>query len=126
MAMHDMTDQQLAPFFAAARDDASAAAFTLGDDFLARLAADADAMQPAAPVAMPAQTQRKPWRLWQFAAGLGGMPAFSALAMAVGVGFWLGFAPPALVAQSLPLWPGDSASIGFYDAGEILSLLEDE
>ena len=88
-----------------------AAARTAGadasEDFLARVLADAYAMQPqpAAVVAVPAASGWRA-RLVAWLSALGGMGAAAGLATATLAGVWIGFARPDLVGGLGLAWTG--------------------
>ena len=80
----------------------------------ARLLADAAAVQ-AAPRAVPV---RRPGRLWQWLADLGGLPGLAGMSAAGIAGLWIGLADPLPGLQvSALLGEGASALIAGADAG---------
>lgn len=106
MTDKDTDFQGLEAFFQAAQQDAA----TPDDAFLARLTQQALDTQAgfAAPDA-PQETARRPGRLAQFLAAIGGWPAMAGLATAGIAGLWIGAVPPAFV-QTF------TASVGSSDA----------
>ncbi|WP_322866488.1 hypothetical protein U5922_009960 [Aquicoccus sp. G2-2] len=94
MAMTDkdtMRDVELDSFFAAARSAPEPASKAL----LARVMADAQAVQASAATTASAQARTTPKRGWGagFWAALGGWPAMGGLAFATVAGLWIGFSP---------------------------------
>lgn len=67
--------------------DARANPPAVPEALMTRILADAEALQPNASAGG--------WRTW--VAALGGLPALGGLVTATCVGFWLGFAPPAVL-----------------------------
>lgn len=104
-----------------------------GDDFLARMAALAEAAQPPAPAAQagplsPAARARRPGPAAASRRGLlsflGGWPALGGMTAATVTGLCLGLAPP----DGLSAWAAEVAGqvvdIGFYGEDDVLALLE--
>lgn len=110
----DMDEAGLDALFAAARG----AAARPSDDFLARLVATAEAMQPAAPAPAPAP-RRGGWLGF-----LGGWPALGGMAAATVAGFWIGVAPPAGLTTLAAEWTGQTVDVGLYGEDDLLALLE--
>ncbi|MGQ0565527.1 MAG: dihydroorotate dehydrogenase [Gemmobacter sp.] len=102
-----MTDDDLDDLFAAARADAARPS----DGLMARVLADADALQPQRRA--PARPR---FRLSALIAALGGMGAMAGLATATVAGLWIGLAPPAAV---------DDLAAAFWVAGDSLDLIPD-
>lgn len=108
-----------------------------GDDFLARMAALAEAAQPPAPAAQagPLSPAARVGRLARPAGPaaasrrgllsfLGGWPALGGMTAATVTGLCLGLAPP----DGLSAWAAEVAGqvvdIGFYGEDDVLALLE--
>ena len=110
---NDMLDD----LFAQARADTPGPS----DDLMARVLADADAVQDGFAAPIPAPEQKGLWA--RMVETVGGWPAVSGLAAATVAGVWIGVAPPASITEvtasllgeeyAVPLVPGD---LGF-DAG---------
>lgn len=100
-----------------------AADATASDDFLARLVAAAEAVQPAVPAPGAAATPRRAPRRSLFGL-LGGWPALGGMVAATVAGFWVGITPP----DSLSTWAatvaGEVVGIGIYGEDDVLALLE--
>lgn len=112
--IRDMDEAGLDALFASARG----AAAKPSDDFLARLVATAEEMQPA-PVARPAAPRRGGWM-----GLLGGWPALSGMAAATVAGFWIGVAPPAGLTTLAAEWTGQTVDVGLYGEDDLLAILE--
>ncbi len=93
MTDKDLENEALEALFQGARANPPA----VPDALMARVLADAEAMQPVSAAGR--------WRSWL--AALGGLPALGGLVTATCVGFWLGFAPPA----SLPDLAGEMLGV---------------
>lgn len=111
-------DPELAPFLQAARGEVAQA----GDDFLARIMADADRVQATFTNAEPAQDSPARLSLWAaLRDALGGWGPASALAASVAVGFWVGYGDPSGLAAQAGLF-GTSQSTETVD---IFTALDD-
>lgn len=122
MAMNDNRrtggEDGLGALFAAAR----AADPRPGDDFLARLVAVAEAMQPAT---APPPGVAGPARGWRgLLALLGGWPALGGMVAATVAGFWVGLAPPAGLTALAAEATGQVVDLGIYGEDDLLALLE--
>lgn len=62
------------------------------DDLMARVLADAQALQPAPVAVAPSVPARRGWE--SFVEMIGGWPGIGGLATAGVAGLWIGFAPP--------------------------------
>lgn len=127
------TDNGLDLFLAAARDAAPEPSAAL----MARVLADAEALQPsprpqveAAPPGRPAHRvyRRQGWpaRLWQRLAGgltaaLGGAGAVAGLATAALAGVWIGFAQPLPVATLIVTSGAGTASEAEFDLADLFT-----
>lgn len=111
-----ITDQELEQFFEAGR----AGAPVPSDDLMARVLADAAALQARpAPVVPP--VPRAGW-VQRVLTQLGGWPAVAGLATATMAGVWIGYAAPAgLDSLTASVWPG-SADSG-YDVVDMIPSL---
>jgi hypothetical protein len=112
MTMTNPNDDMLDDLFAQARGTSPVP----GDALMARVIADADAVQPravAAPVARPGLMMR-------MLDTIGGWPAVSGLAMATVAGIWVGVAPPASVQDVTAAMMGDEVSINLFTTDLIL------
>ena len=107
MADKMMQDHDLDALFAAAARDA---AQEVSPGLLARVLADAEAMQPEAAVLPTGQApQRRGFG--GIISALGGWPSLGGLAAATVAGVWIGFAAtPALFPEGLAAGLGDSSS----------------
>jgi hypothetical protein len=92
MADTDRDDQLLAPYWAAARRDD---AVQPSPDWMARVLADAERVQPVPGVAAPDPFWSQIFSTFGGWPGLGGMVAASA------AGLWLGFAPVSFLSDPL-------------------------
>lgn len=98
-----MTDDDLDHLFLAARATGAPPSAAL----MARILADAAAVQPRAPAVTP---RRPGLRLSALIAALGGVGALTALATAAVAGLWIGLAPPAAVDDfAATLWTSAEA-----------------
>ena len=105
--MTDPIDNDLDAIFGAARGQSAMPS----DDLMARVLADANALQPEAkgvPVAEPAKTSF--WDLF------GGWPALSGVAAAGVAGLWLGLAPTAAI---------ETVTSDVFGTGTTVGLLSD-
>jgi hypothetical protein len=112
MTMTNPNDDMLDDLFAQARGTSPVPS----DALMARVIADADAIQPravAAPVARPGLMMR-------MLDAIGGWPAVSGLAMATVAGIWVGVAPPASVQDVTAAMMGDEVSINLFTTDLIL------
>ncbi len=107
---HDDTDDLLAPYFRAARTPG------LPADLAARIAADAERLQPGRRAAGPAA-----W-VAAFTAALGGWRPLAGLAAAGVAGLWIGVAPPAPLAELTGSVLGDAVEL---DLSELYALADD-
>ena len=97
------------------------------DDFMARILADAQALQPSAPdLTSPpvSEPEEGLWsRMWQ---GLGGWSSFAGLATATAAGVWIGVDTPDMANGVLGLYFDTSAEITFFETDDGWnSVLED-
>lgn len=117
--MTDAESKELDNLFAEMRDDM----LTPSDDLMARVLADADALQPDAPAFVPAE----PKSSWAgFMELIGGWPALSGVAAAGVAGLWLGVAPPASVEQIASDVLGTTESVSlFSDFGGLMGEFTD-
>lgn len=133
MAMTDMhkDDKGLEAFFAAAR----AAAPEPGSDFLARIAAQGEAVQAErlSAAMAPPRGRRARMGIWAtLAAAVGGWSAFGGMATAALAGLWIGFAGSDTLAQAVGLASAgtvaSAADTGsaFLLEGDILALAASE
>ena len=99
------TDDLLDDLFARARGGASAP----DDDLVARVLADAEAVQSTFAGPAPRPAQRGLWA--RMLDALGGWPAVSGLAAATVAGFWIGVAPPTPVAELTASVFGDTVNV---------------
>ncbi|MBR9844401.1 MAG: hypothetical protein GYB25_14675 [Rhodobacteraceae bacterium] len=107
MADKRVQDQELDALFAAARDDAAQAP---SSDLMARVLADAEAMQPkpAAPVVRP---QSRGGLVSGILSAIGGWPSLGGLAAATVAGVWIGFsATPTVLPDGLAGLVGETNS----------------
>lgn len=119
MTEQDKDDFALDDLFATARGVAAEP----GDDLMARILADAAAVQ-ARPVAAPtpAPVASGGWRGWLSA--IGGWPAAGGMALATVAGVWIGVAPPSgLTTWASGLW-GETVSVDLDPEDDLLGLLE--
>lgn len=86
------------------------------NDLMARVIADADAVQPAQALAPAAGAG-----LWaRMLDAIGGWPAVSGLAAATVAGIWVGVAPPSGVEDLTAAMIGDEVSISLFSADLML------
>ncbi|MEO1639584.1 MAG: hypothetical protein AAFU41_10110 [Pseudomonadota bacterium] len=111
MTMNDPHDDMLDDLFATARKGTAQP----GHDLIARVLADADALQ-SAPAPQPAQ---KPGLWTQLMEAIGGWPAVSGLATATIAGVWIGVAPPAAVEDLTATLIGDEVGVALF-SGDLL------
>jgi hypothetical protein len=112
-----MAEDDLEALFAEAR----ALRTEPGSDLTARILADAQAVagERRAPARPAPSLPRAGWRDWP--AGLGGWPAMGGLAASTVAGLWIGWAPPAALAdaaQGLAGWvwgDGVAVAVGLDD-----------
>ncbi|PJI85030.1 hypothetical protein BC777_3026 [Yoonia maricola] len=106
-------DDMLDDLFAMARGEKPVP----GDDLVARVLADADAIQPG--VVTAATTSQK--GLWpRLLEAVGGWPAISGLAAATVAGIWVGIAPPSSVEDMTASWIGDEVHVSLFSADLML------
>lgn len=102
MADKRVQDQELDALFAAARDDTAQAP---SSDLMARILADAEAMQPK-PAAQP---RRRGGFVSGILSTIGGWPSLGGLAAATVAGVWIGFsATPTLLPDGIAGLVGDT------------------
>jgi len=82
------------------------------DDLVARVLADADAVQAGAGPAQAVQPKQNLWM--RMTDALGGWPAVSGLAAATLAGVWIGVAPPAAVQDITATFVGDAVSVNLF------------
>lgn len=112
MMMTDPNDDMLDDLFAQARrQDVSPS-----DDLIARVLADAVAVQPS-PVAQVG-TEAGLWT--RIMDAIGGWPALSGLAAATVAGVWIGAAPPASVSDLTASLLGDAVSVDLFSTNLLL------
>lgn len=112
MMMTNPNDDMLDGLFAQARRETPAPS----DDLMARVLADASAMQPR-PAAVPTPQMGLWGRMLDV---VGGWPAVSGLAAATVAGIWLGVAPPSSVEDLTATVLGDEVSISLFSADLVL------
>ena len=107
MADKRVQDQELDALFAAARDDAAQAP---SSDLMARILADAEAMQPK-PAASVARPQSRGGVVSGILSAIGGWPSLGGLAAATVAGVWIGFsATPTVLPDGLAGLVGETNS----------------
>ncbi len=111
-----MQDDELDHFLEAARQTA----VDPSEDLVARILADADAMQPVAAAAVV--TPAKPGVLGRLVLALGGWPAASGLVTATLAGVWFGYAAPSgFDALSAAVWSADDS----YELVDLMPTVDD-
>jgi len=124
MTEKDRMDRDLAGLFDAARR----AAPEPSPDLLARVLADAQAVQAEQAAPTPARSPSRVTRWRQFVDTLGGWPAMAGLVSAGVAGLWLGINPPEVL-SALPLagfGTSDGALIGMMPGVELDLLAYEE
>ena len=93
-----------------------------GEDLMARILADADAVAAARERPVPAAPARLAWRDWLVT--LGGWPAVGGLVASTVAGLWIGVAQPAALSDlAASVW-GEQVSVNLGIDVDPLSLLE--
>ena len=80
------------------------------DDLMARVLADADALQPEPQVISNPRSSQPRASLWDM---IGGWPALTGVAAAGVAGLWLGIAPPTSIDQWTASILGNTTSVSF-------------
>ena len=112
MTMTNPNDDRLDDLFTQAR----ATTPVPSNDLMARVLADADAMQPQKPAGASA-----PMGLWaRMLDAVGGWPAMGGLAAATVAGIWVGVAPPASVEDLTASLIGDEVSVSLFSTEFLL------
>lgn len=108
MSNFDEMDRDLEASFAAARRHVPPAS----SDLMARVLADAEALQPAAPdISGPVRVKL----FDRLVEACGGWPALGGLVTATMVGFWIGISPPSVIEEpTASLFEGADA-LALYD-----------
>lgn len=86
-----------------------------GDDLVARILADAGAVQADAAVAPASVPVTPAWRGWLDA--LGGWPTLGGLTAAAATGLWIGVAPPAAVHDLVASVIGETVALDLAGLG---------
>ncbi len=114
MMMTDPNDKMLDDLFTQARDVKPA----VSNDLMARVLADADAMQQSKPADV---APRAPGFWFRFLDLVGGWPAIGTLTAATIAGLWFGMAPPAVVDEFAAGLTGDVVSIDLFSGADFLT-----
>ncbi len=114
MTMTDPNDKMLDDLFAEARDVKPA----VSNDLMARVLADANAVQQAKPADV---TPRAPGFWFRFFDLVGGWPAIGTLTAATIAGLWFGVAPPAVVDEFAAGLTGDVVSVDLFSGADFLT-----
>lgn len=106
-----MRDSDLDDLFATARSAARGTAQTVPADLMARVMADAEAVQRTADQPLAGrQRAAKPTGFWAgLVAAIGGGPALAGLSTATLAGLWIGFAQPVAITSVTDVFLASSA-----------------